>query len=352
MEHCYANNKNSLFRKYAYLITTLARKHDIFREFVTKESSLVVPKDVSLLLPNGYQEFDGKQGRLTVTTRPIYAPHLYPILAKIDAYAPFIRDFQEAQDMLMFLTKETKQKPSFIPYKEMPRLFAEIAFATFNPDAHPESTSVDGYLIVGAVDVTWATIKADTTADTINDSGANYVAGCGYVECSTTTNQFRYLGRGVELFDTSSLGAGFSIDTSTFSVWGKTGGLDQLSPQQSIAMVRSAPASNTGLVSADFGTFTLTRQSDTNINTGASWNTNAYLDYALNATGKGNIAKTGITKFGTAFSCDIDNSAPTWSSGQASYGGTNFAENGSNIPKLVVVSVAVAAAAGGHAYFM
>ena len=61
-----------------------------------------------------------------------------------------------------------------------------------------------------------------------------------------------------------------------------------------------------------------------------------YNDFALNAAGLSNISKTGVTKMGSCLTNDADNSAPSWGSAHDNYVDINFADAGSNKPKLVI----------------
>lgn len=210
--------------------------------------------------------------------------------------------------------------------------------STFYPDAHVESTSVDGgvtrNLSLGSGE-SWGTIRggAGNGAQDANSTGLDT-----YTISDNVSNQWRYLGRGIFLFDTSSIPDSDVISSATFSVFGSTvngGKVDNFG--LSVAVVDSTPASNTSLASSDYSNVGTTRYSDSDISI-TSWSNSAYNDWTLNSTGISNISKTGVTKFATRLDKDVDNSAPTWSSNIAG-GIDNYCADQtgtSNDPKLVV----------------
>jgi hypothetical protein len=114
------------------------------------------------------------------------------------------------------------------------------------------------------------------------------------------------------LFDTSSLTASANISAATASFY-INGTLNSDNDGDDwVNVVQSAPASNTDLVLGDFSkcgdavsnpTEGSTRVDITGISSAA------YLDFALNATGRGWISKTGVTKLGLREGHDCINSA-------------------------------------------
>ena len=238
--------------------------------------------------------------------------------------SPYLKKFAE---MLTYLDimggiKEYKTIPINKLWK-----YSYLA-TTFNPDANPESTSVDGYVNRNSVNETYATIRAG--AGNGSDDTATNDRTCRII-ATTTSNQYDTLQRSIYLFDTSALTALATISASVFSLYA-TVVVNAYS--DSIRLTTSTPASNTALVNADYAQTGTTAQS-TDV-TMASITTSAYNDWTLNATGLSNISKTGITKFATRNTTDADNSAPTWSSGAESGISVNYSDTGSNKPKLVV----------------
>lgn len=200
---------------------------------------------------------------------------------------------------------------------------------TANPDVHPETTSVDGSIDRDGVNENLATIRAGS------GTGVSTSAGSDQLACLTChggdTNNFQTLTRSIFLFDTSSLTSAATISTATTSFY-----ISSINDNLvcKVRLVTSNPTTNTDIVTNDFTTLGTTAQSvDVAI---ATMTTSAYNDWTLNATGLGNISKTSITKFGTVLDRDADANSPTWGASQYSLAAANFADAGSNKPKLVV----------------
>ena len=203
---------------------------------------------------------------------------------------------------------------------------------TVYPDANPESTSVDGNTGAQIASTTWASVRS-SAGNYSSDSGSySFIVG---FRSTTTTDEWGELYRGVFLFDTSALTASAEISATTLSLYGQSKS-DNLSVTPNINIYTSTPASNTALTGTDFSTLGTIAQCDTPI-TYAGYNTSGYNDFTLNATGRGNVSKTSISKFGARnVNYDVDNVAPSWSSNVWSLIYCYMADNGSNKPKLVV----------------
>lgn len=333
-ELSYINNPKSLFRKYARLITSLT-KHQAFRDYVMDETGLLMPQEpLALLLPNGFiKQLDKKTFELTTTTRAVYSPKLYPALKTIDYFNShkWYSSFEEMQRALLHELTDLKlyKNPFGYRYEE-----ARLRFLTLTayPDPNPETTSVDGQVHRNAVDETFATIRAG--AGTLaNDTDASQEAP--NLTGSTTTNQFQTLTRVILLFDTSALTSSATISAAVFSATytGKASAIGETP----VDIVSSNPASNTGLVAADYGTLGTTKYASkayADITTAGAYN-----DYTLDANGIANVSKTGISKFGERLGWDTDNSfTGTWASAANTRVNTVFADTAGTAsdPKLVV----------------
>jgi hypothetical protein len=200
------------------------------------------------------------------------------------------------------------------------------------PDAHPESTSVDGRVYRIPTQESFSSIRTSAGTGFSDTDGAEEAAT---LICGTTSSNYSDSRRGIFLFDTSALTAAATISTAVFSLYVNTVS-NTMSPTQSAGLVASSPASNTGLAASDYNiaSWGSTRfASDLSI---GSLSTSAYNDWTLNASGIAAISLTSITKFGTRLSCDIDNSEPSWSNGTIASLNVNYADAASNDPKLVV----------------
>lgn len=321
-ELCYANNQKSLFRKYAKLVTWYGRQFN---------------KDIALYLPNGFIEGEGKDYRLTVYPRPINAPVLYPALMAIDALQYRLESFKTAQDILWW----------YLAGGRVPTLLRQVNFSSvlINPDANPESTSVDGvvYRNNGSSEA-FATIRTSGgTGAGDTDVSAEAIA----LTSSSANPDFRYLNRAVYLFDTSALTSSAEISAAVLSLYGTSVRAGVGSTNFEIATC--SPSSNTGLIASDYN---IAGWGSTKLATGistGSWNSAGYNDFTLNASGLAAVSKTGITKLGGRTTWDIDNNTTgyTWVSLDNTRFNTNFSDNGSNKPRLVLTYQRVT---GGYFY--
>lgn len=177
--------------------------------------------------------------------------------------------------------------------------------STFYPDAHPETTSVDGYIGLNTTQDTWAGRRDRSAGDLTSDSNTRLIAS---LTAGTTTDLWTEIYRAFMLFDTASIPDGDTIDLATCELYGRV--RDNTNFSQSAALVTSTPASNTAIVLDDFDQLGTVDQAARI--TFANWITTGFNVFTLNATGRGNISKTGVTKFGLRGSSDADNSPPTW----------------------------------------
>jgi hypothetical protein len=150
-------------------------------------------------------------------------------------------------------------------------------------------------------------------------------------------SNYRQNARCIYLFDTSSITDTDTIDSATLSikVYDK---VDPASKAPDSNIYTATPASNTALVAGDYAQTGNTAQCDTAV-TYAAMTAGAYADWALNATGLGNISKTGVSKFSNKnANYDNANSAPGLTSADY-YCRANGADMAGTTgdPKLVVV---------------
>ena len=348
-ELCYRNNTRSLFRKYAPFATYLT-KHQLFRDYLDLGNpSFKVPKNTTLLLPNGFRQYVGydknqEYFKTTVSSRALFSQKLYPALYYLDAAAPFLKSITDAEKFFLGQLGLLKPLEHWSEYREILKWFPHYATTTtVYPDADPETTTVDGDVRQSSAGDTFANLRAGA-----GTSAQPSVASstCGTLNATTVSNNYDVLIRFIALFDTSSIPDTDTIDSATLSFHGRSKS-DQMGGTHGIGVVTSTPASNTDLVAGDYAQLATTRQA--NDITLASWSTVGYNDFALNATGLGNISKTGVSKFGSRLSFDIDNSAPTWGSEESVAGGNYAADDAGTTrdPKLAVIHTGAAGAVAG-----
>jgi hypothetical protein len=179
---------------------------------------------------------------------------------------------------------------------------------TVYPDASSGATTVDGYINRIGVDQTWA--------DIIAGSGTNVLVTGDLVvriTASGTTNQWAELYRNILTFDTSALTADATISAAVLSIYGWSK-LDNLSITPDCDIYTATPAANNNLATSDYGQIGTTSQTGSPI-TYAGWDDAGYNAFTFNATGRGNVSKTGISKFGWRnANYDVAASPPAWTS--------------------------------------
>ena len=203
------------------------------------------------------------------------------------------------------------------------------------------ASPVDGPINEVNVDMTFATIRASAgNQGGLESTSLDRHAG---IDGSTTTSQYKSMNRGFYDFDTSPIGTGQTISSSTFSLLGnfKTNGMGS----GDIYVCANTVTSSSSLPSTDFPSVGSTSFGSI---TYANWLTSATLnDFTLNASGIAAIAVSGITKLATRIDWDMNNTTTglTWSSGGSSRYESWFADaGGTSRPKLVVVYAPAAVA--------
>lgn len=216
--------------------------------------------------------------------------------------------------------------------------------STFYPDAHPETTSVDGEVTRGGVDETFSVIR--NGAGTVIDDTAS-TAVTGFLRAAATASQYATLERGIFVFDTSAIPDADSVSSVTLSLYGfnKSDGLGT----PNLVVVSATTASNTALVASDFAIAGFGVTSYSSI-TYATFSITAYNNLGLNAAGLANISRTSVSKFGTMLSWDFDNSfTGVWGANLVSFFQVLAADTAGTTtdPKLVVEHSLLPSLGGG-----
>lgn len=178
--------------------------------------------------------------------------------------------------------------------------------------ANPETTLVDGFVARESVNQTFAAIRSG--AGTLASDSATGGVAAGYA-ASATVNQFATVARGVILLNMAPLG---NVSVKRASIWiYVTAVLQQLSTTETLQIVQVAPATNTGLVTADYGTFSTTVFGSVSVN---ALIVNAYNPIPLNAAGLAYLktVRFGIAKLGFRLGNDVTGTfTGVWGSGLA-----------------------------------
>jgi len=213
---------------------------------------------------------------------------------------------------------------------------------TVDPDANPESTSVDGRVIHQNDNQAFATIR-DGVGTAALDTGTTESA-CRLVN-GTDPNTFKAIYKGIWVFDINALPASPVIKHAKFILIG-SGSADTIGlSDETINVYSAAPASNTALAAGDFDSLGTTAYSTSK--TRAQWaNTveDGYNDFVMNSTGLAAIvtadAGDGIVKLGTREATyDVANVAwdASGGAGLVCYFAVYTADFGSNEPKLQIL---------------
>lgn len=182
-----------------------------------------------------------------------------------------------------------------------PVWYPALALTTsdFNPDADPETSTVDGY--TQKSNGTYATAVSGD-ADSVNDSGDG--EGITAFQHSEFAGVY-YSRHPIYLFDTSSLGTD-TIDSGTFSVY-RTSENHNNEDSDTMDLVTSNPASNTSLAVGDHDSMGSTSFGNINI---PATGVGDYVDITINSSGLAVVNKSGITKYGLLAGRELSSTAP------------------------------------------
>jgi len=168
-----------------------------------------------------------------------------------------------------------------------------------------------GDISIRKADATWSTVRGATAGDSTVNTSPTYV---GWEKEGAVYNGYQPF----HPFDTSAISASDTISAATFSIY--LNGDNAVADSQQLSIANSTQATWNSMGTGDFdqrgSTEGCTRF---NCPTGA---TSGYLDFTLNATGRGFIARSGETipasasasgktQLAIRWSSDLDNSTPT-----------------------------------------
>ncbi len=210
--------------------------------------------------------------------------------------------------------------------------FSIGASLTVFPDAHIETSTVDGHVFRLVASEDWGLVQGGAGTGHNDNSGNTIVFG---MLSDDLTNKWRRIYRGIYLFDTSALGSSAVISAAVLSIYDTVRSRTFSYFDFSMVVFSSNPASNIDLVNGDY-----TSLGTTVFSTGVGnddWTGGSYHPFTYNASGRAAINKTGISKFGIRDNTyDAPDNEPSWEDAKiVNYNGY-FSENGSNKPKLVI----------------
>lgn len=269
------------------------------------------------VLARGY--FDGKQlgfgidGSVDIERFRIFNP---PILVP-DPSGPIVQTFEtnDRDGNLLIQTRALREDPyaalvesllhtiSLIGKEGSQVLSGKVGntTSTFYSAAGAVSP-VDGYSGKDDSDV-WSTTRNATDGNSANNTSVliehRNLFGNG------NGAGFFTLFRAFHLFDTSSIPDADIISSATLSIFGNSKTI--AGSEERLVVVSGNPASNSTISTADYDQAGAVSFGET----GTTFDTTAYNNVTLNASGLSNISLTGITKFGIKGYYDFSNTTPT-----------------------------------------
>lgn len=194
----------------------------------------------------------------------------------------------------------------------------------------------DGY--TAGNNAAFATARSTAVVASVTDTELTIATGAGITVGKTGGGAF-VVYRGFFPFDTSAINDTDPITSATFSFFVPDVSDSDNDANAYLTVLLSSQASNTTLTTSDHGSIGTTEQIDAGMRKDiTSISASAYLDFTLNATGRGNISKTSYTKLGVREGHDFANDAYTGANGTRSGTGVRFSEfaGTSSDPKLVI----------------
>jgi hypothetical protein len=210
----------------------------------------------------------------------------------------------------------------------------------YTEPGNPATTNGDWSVLRTSAGESWSSMRGGTGTSTDNSATDHWVDTEWNV--SNLYTQHRC---GVWTFNTASLGAFADITAVTFSVWPSTPYGAASVPTLPLHVIAASPASYTQGTASDYQTRgTVSFGSITAGAYDTLWNggtVTGYAEVTLNASGRANVAKSGISAFGTTHDWDLTGTDPASVFGSGPAGLNVQAETAdspgsANDPKLVV----------------
>ena len=163
----------------------------------------------------------------------------------------------------------------------------------------------------------------DTGHDATDGTAANYTSS-GITTSYATDNgnnagKYKVMFRSFLLFDTSNIPSGNVVTAATLHLVALQDSIAN-AYSDSITVTLTNPASTSAIVVGDWdqagGKVSQVHQSADVAISSITANSSTYTVFTLNAAGRSNVSKTGISKFGIATVRDVDDQEPTWANDQ------------------------------------
>ncbi len=253
----------------------------------------------------------------------------------------YLTDFRTHNKWQKLIRTNVQQIESYSKYLESRKNgispLASIALsvmATTDTYFPTPSTQIDGYLYSGS-QALWATARNNVSASSASSGDLSEEI----VESTKVSVSNWVILRSAFVFNTASLPDTDAISSATLSLFGNGGATTNVD-STTIEAVSVTLASPSALATSDYNISNFGSTTGGSISI-ASWNTGAYNDITLNATGIANISKTGNTFFGLRTGLDLSNTQPTGGNLVTAYYSDQTGTT--NDPKLVVIHAVPAA---------
>lgn len=213
-----------------------------------------------------------------------------------------------------------------------------------NPDADPESTSVDGVVRWTGPSTIWATARAATgtqaTPSGTDERAANIINGSG-------SPNFKDWYRACFLFDASEISAGAIIDSAILELYVTT---KFTAITVSTVVTSFSPDSDTDLITADRAIANFGAAALSDLISVSGMTSPAYNTWTINGDGLTVVSTAvdgdGIIKFGVLVDADRTNSPLSYVSDNSEGGFACQFADGANAPKLTINYTAPGGGAG------
>ncbi len=184
---------------------------------------------------------------------------------------------------------------------------------------------------------TWNTVHDSTDGDGASDDDTTIS-----VECDFQTPNY-WIIRGFLPTDTSGLPDGATISAAVFKLY--VNSYNDADGDTEYALVQTSQANTAELVTEDFDECGAVDNPDLGSDEVGDPATGQYVDWTLNATGRGWIDDTGVTKLGMRANHDYDDAAPSTKFNNVNVRLSEYANTGSD-PYLAVTYTEVTGPAG------
>ena len=209
-----------------------------------------------------------------------------------------------------------------------------------NPDAHVETSTVDGSVEHDDLSASLSWHQIVTAAGSDHDDDSTSMSCVMLWASAGVANKWRRCSRVIMLFDTSSIPDDATVSSATLQVYGRSK-FDGLPCTPDVCVYASNPTSDDDLINTDYATLGTTELS--NVITYGAFDAAGWNTFTINGAGLALINKTGITKFGlrnanydVADELDPNNHDPTWNGNNDSFLVVSTAEEAGEEPILTV----------------